>query len=269
MSRKPNPVVDGCKTCKRCSRSTQIALFSKNKTSKDGLGTYCKACVALYSKSYSTRNAEGVRAKRKAYRELNKERNSRWQREYRQKNPDKCREQSKAKYLRNRDKILAKRSENAEDRRNKNRAYRERNKDALREYGKEFRAKNAARLSAERTKRMANDPAARATAKAWRDANKGRLKDAYDRRRARLLNARIQHFTLEQLRMRLLAQGHVCVYCGGPFEHVDHVKALANGGPHCLANLRPACRKCNLSKKAQSALTWIRKCPKPVPLPLP
>jgi len=30
--------------------------------------------------------------------------------------------------------------------------------------------------------------------------------------------------------------------------HVDHVKPLSKGGAHILANLRPACQTCNLSK---------------------
>ncbi len=36
--------------------------------------------------------------------------------------------------------------------------------------------------------------------------------------------------------------------CGGPFEEVDHVKPIAKGGWHALANLRPACFRCNNQK---------------------
>jgi len=42
--------------------------------------------------------------------------------------------------------------------------------------------------------------------------------------------------------------GNKCWMCEGPFEHVDHVKPLSKGGPHILANLRPACASCNASK---------------------
>lgn len=43
-----------------------------------------------------------------------------------------------------------------------------------------------------------------------------------------------------------------CWICGtGPKEVWDHVKPLAKGGAHCLANLRPACKKCNSFKRAK------------------
>lgn len=57
-------------------------------------------------------------------------------------------------------------------------------------------------------------------------------------------------FTDVQLAQRM-AMFAGCWMCGGPFEHIDHVKPLAAGGPHILANLRPACAPCNLSKGSQ------------------
>jgi len=50
-----------------------------------------------------------------------------------------------------------------------------------------------------------------------------------------------------------------CAYCGGEFEHVDHVKSLSKSGPHCLSNLRPACKKCNLSKHNKNLYDWLKK----------
>jgi 5-methylcytosine-specific restriction endonuclease McrA len=43
-----------------------------------------------------------------------------------------------------------------------------------------------------------------------------------------------------------------CWLCGGPREQVDHVKPIAAGGSHILANLRPICGSCNQKKWA----TW-------------
>ena len=43
----------------------------------------------------------------------------------------------------------------------------------------------------------------------------------------------------------------LCVYCGDPAEHVDHVVPLAAEGRHCVANLRPACARCNCTKGAR------------------
>lgn len=60
-------------------------------------------------------------------------------------------------------------------------------------------------------------------------------------------------FTSSQL-MERLSMFPGCWICGcalGEDFHVDHVKPLSRGGWHCLANLRPACPACNLSKGAK------------------
>ncbi|MFI1913471.1 HNH endonuclease [Nocardia sp. NPDC020380] len=42
--------------------------------------------------------------------------------------------------------------------------------------------------------------------------------------------------------------GGRCWLCRAPYEAIDHVKPLAQGGAHCLSNLRPICSPCNLRK---------------------
>ena len=70
--------------------------------------------------------------------------------------------------------------------------------------------------------------------------------------RARRLQAPTVSFTTDQLRQRL-AMYAGCWICGDPrWTEADHVKPLAKGGPHMLANLRPACTTCNRRKGA----TW-------------
>ncbi len=39
--------------------------------------------------------------------------------------------------------------------------------------------------------------------------------------------------------------GRVCVHCGDPASDVDHLIPIADGGTDELANLRPACVRCN------------------------
>lgn len=53
--------------------------------------------------------------------------------------------------------------------------------------------------------------------------------------------------------------GNKCAYCGGKFEHIDHVIPMIKGGYHCLANLRPACKLCNLRKGRKSYKDFIKK----------
>ena len=47
-------------------------------------------------------------------------------------------------------------------------------------------------------------------------------------------------------------QGHICAICKRKFKkadlHIDHIKAVANGGTAALDNLQVLCRNCNLSK---------------------
>jgi 5-methylcytosine-specific restriction endonuclease McrA len=43
----------------------------------------------------------------------------------------------------------------------------------------------------------------------------------------------------------LEAAGWRCCRCGGPANTVDHIRPLAFGGTHDVANLRAMCRRCN------------------------
>lgn len=52
-----------------------------------------------------------------------------------------------------------------------------------------------------------------------------------------------------------------CLYCGArPDELViDHIVPVAMGGDSQDRNLAPACRDCNLSKRAKSLAEWVRE----------
>jgi len=79
------------------------------------------------------------------------------------------------------------------------------------------------------------------------------------RYRARKKNNTIQQFTKQQLEQRMSIFGFRCAYCGGSFDHIDHVIPLSKGGKHCLSNLRPACKKCNQEKHNKSLSEWLFK----------
>lgn len=68
--------------------------------------------------------------------------------------------------------------------------------------------------------------------------------------RRRRQATRCASFDAAQLEARL-AMFSGCWMCGGPADTVDHVKPLAQGGSHMLANFRPACRPCNSRKAAR------------------
>lgn len=108
----------------------------------------------------------------------------------------------------------------------------------------------------------------------YRKKNRGRYaqykRESYERNpaphiaisqlgRARRAAAVIQDVTAAMLNERARVFGHVCAYCGGPHEHWDHVIPVSRGGKHCLANLRPACASCNLSKGKKTLREWRSK----------
>lgn len=56
---------------------------------------------------------------------------------------------------------------------------------------------------------------------------------------------RLKGVTRAQIQARRDYFGNACWMCGGPSEHMDHVKPIARGGLNLASNLRPACAKCN------------------------
>jgi len=63
-----------------------------------------------------------------------------------------------------------------------------------------------------------------------------------------LADAQIIPLTVDQIAAKLAYWGNRCWMCGSPATSLDHVKPLIAGGPHILANFRPACGRCNSSK---------------------
>lgn len=117
-----------------------------------------------------------------------------------------------------------------------------RNRESVRAYNMKYYAENREKYAEWNAKWVGDNPARkRATQSA-----------AAGRRRARMLEATSGHFSTEQLAQRMSMFDNSCWICGGPFQHVDHVKPLAAGGMHTLSNLRPSCANCNRRKNR----TW-------------
>jgi 5-methylcytosine-specific restriction endonuclease McrA len=114
------------------------------------------------------------------------------------------------------------------------------------EYGRDSRRRYAARP--ENRKKL------RRYLREWKRANPERVREYHRRREA----AKRQMAGGGTIRRDLLAAklaywGGRC-WIAGPNcliepKQWDHVKPLSKGGPHLLANLRPACTRCNTSKK--------------------
>lgn len=79
---------------------------------------------------------------------------------------------------------------------------------------------------------------------------------ARQRRRARELAADCGCVTAATMRAVWTADQSLCVYCGAPGEHIDHVTPLSRGGLNCVENLHVACARCNTTKAAQTAIEF-------------
>lgn len=98
--------------------------------------------------------------------------------------------------------------------------------------------------------REANRELVREQARERYRANPEKRKNTEHRRRAQKRRAPVFFFFSEALlTSKWVYWAGRCWICGGEATTWDHVKPLAKGGSHCLANLRPACRSCNCRKR--------------------
>jgi 5-methylcytosine-specific restriction endonuclease McrA len=132
----------------------------------------------------------------------------------------------------------------------KQNAYRAAHPDLIREWKRRHYERHGEAIRAkERDRHLRNPEKRRRAALEWQRANPELAADCNHRYRARKLLAAVGDITLELLAGKLAYWGGRCWMCGGEPTGWDHVKPLARGGAHVLANLRPACRRCNSSKK--------------------
>lgn len=179
---------------------------------------WCKVCTNAYNAAWRKSNPESNSASVKKWREGNRKLAGKRSKASREKKLEVYRKKSRQRKLENRDVVLVKNAE-----------YRARTRDRRIEYNRLYRKLNPA--IGRRNRKMRED-----------------------RKRSAILFP----FSNEELDQRMSVFGHICVYCGGPFEHIDHVIPLARGGYHQLSNLRPSCKFCNLSKGAKSLQDWKR-----------
>lgn len=72
----------------------------------------------------------------------------------------------------------------------------------------------------------------------------------------------VENIPTQQLVNRFYTFNNCCAYCGsfqGLNIQIEHVVPRSKGGAHCLANIIPACRKCNTSKFNYPMEKWYRK----------
>lgn len=98
------------KCCTTCQTEKDIVDFNKNKSTKDGLHTQCKACLKEYRERSSTKKLKRAeyqrnKSKYKEYFTKNKQKRSDYMKEWRKENADKIRENKRNWSKNNRDKV--------------------------------------------------------------------------------------------------------------------------------------------------------------------
>lgn len=93
----------------------------------------------------------------------------------------------------------------------------------------------------------------------WRRANPERAAAKVARRMKRLAEAPGGPFDYSRpdYQTRVAAFGGRCVFCGGPFEVLDHALPLCRGGTNDASNILPACKSCNTSKHTKTPDEFI------------
>ena len=128
-------------------------------------------------------------------------------------------------------------------------------KPAARAHAKEWYAKwrkeKPLRLAEKsREYRVRNPDKSRQRVENYRRTHPEIIRAIHARRRARARNAPGWKYTSAQhLIWRWAMWGNCCWICGNPANATDHVIALAAGGAHWPANLRPICSRCNSRKR--------------------
>lgn len=143
------------------------------------------------------------------------------------------------------------------------RLYREAHRDQQMASARAWKAANPGRVrELSRSWYLANRDSVRVRTLAWRAAHLDRVRELWRRgglRRGERSRGFVK-FSEAELVARLSMWSGCWIRgprCTGGFEAVDHVKPLSKGGPHVLANLRPACAACNGWKGARWPLSEV------------
>lgn len=223
------------KYCKKCDQWKLFSEFSKEKRSKDGYRSQCKACRNEYSAEYYQKNSHSILENRRVYYADNRDRILEYQREYHQANQEKLFEYQQEWYQNNRDR-----------RAEYNREYRQENREHILEYNQKWREANPdhdAEYYAENRDRILE------YIRGWKKENPEKVRANNAKRRAvKKSTSTTDLWELNQIDLFYsdCPDGH----------HVDHIIPLNLGGRHEMSNLQHLEAWMNLSKGDKYLDDW-------------
>lgn len=200
-----NPAFKICSTCKE---ELKLIYFHKNKHKKDGFSYSCKEC----------RKKDSIK---------NKDKISKYKKEYRENKKEYIRESKKKYYCDNKEKLTI-----------KNKTYNELNKEKIALAQKKYYNKNKEIIKIK--------------AKEYYNSEKGKVvyKKARIKRKALIRNATTGNVDLSKI-----ISNKRCYWCNSKIlddkYHIDHYMPISKGGIHNNDNLVLSCPKCNLIKGAK------------------
>lgn len=245
------------KHCPMCNKDLPFEAFSKNKSRKDGLQSYCIECrkeryqakykekASEIGKIYREKHKEEIAVKGKIWRENNKEKKRQTDQAYRERNKDKIKAQLKEYRIKNADKFKAYNVEHREEKSVYNRkyriehleeikarekAYREENKDLIREQRKRSNEKHKERVSAYQKKyikqRMETDELYRFKTKIRNFINKSFKRQNFTKNNGTFDLVGCNPQELKDYLYKTFYDNYGYEYDGKEDVHIDHVIPL-------------------------------------------
>lgn len=238
------------KKCSKCGRwlVANTFNFSKSKTGKYGLDSWCKECKSAYNKKYHKENKEKIAEYYKKYNKENKGKLAEYYKKYRKEHKEEKREYDKKYYKENKGKLdeYYKKyiEENKEKRKNYMKKYNEENK----EYHKKYNEENKEYL-AEYRRKYNKTPQGQANI-----LNAAHKRRQIEEQQGKGING-------DQWLEMMKFFGFKCAYSGIPLKKgvnrtTDHIVPLAKGGAHEIWNCVPMDGSLNSSKNNKDIKEW-------------
>ncbi len=216
------------KKCNRCGVIAAPNMFASKGGGK--LRPECKRCTADAQNIYAAKNRKVLAERSKLFRQANPEKT----RAFEAGRNKKVRQKTRAKF------------------------YRAHRAKRLAASNQRYAEKREAILAQRKIKYLCCIEQSRAKRREHRKNHPESVRASDHKKRAMRLRA-VGQSTAEQLEARVSYYGRRCAYCGGPYEHLDHVIPLSRGGTNWPANLRPACAPCNMQKHTRKLSEWTRQ----------
>lgn len=213
------------KVCTRCGKSKLLSEFYTDKRVRSGKCSICKSCANKKSLEYARTHKEQRRLTNKKYNDTHVEQKRKLSEAYK----EQARQNVKL-WIR----------ENQSRKKEMDRHYREKNLLKIKNRYRKYYEENIENY------------------RSYRIIHREHRKILQTQRRAREMGAGGNGLSSEQWGVIKRDYNYRCAYCGQKKElTIDHIVPLIKGGLHDKANVAPACKSCNSSKRDKSLILFM------------